>query len=98
MKTFAALLISCILLTSCATQRFYVGDTQGETVSKSKAKSLWLIGGLVPINNKHTVPATAGATGYIITTRYNVVDVIISSLTAGIVITKNIKYEAVQKK
>jgi hypothetical protein len=96
MKKLLILLVATLMLSSCATQRFYIGDTKGETFSQSKTKSIWIIGGLIPIINKHPVPNQANAKGYIITTKYNVLDVLISGLTGGIVITRNIKYEAIK--
>lgn len=88
---FFALIIFC----SCGTQKFSMGDTNGETISKDKQKSIRLFWGWIPIDKSHNF-SYPNATGYKVTTRYNFGDFLVSALTGGIVILKTVKFEAIK--
>lgn len=100
MKTKFLLLsvIVTMVLCSCGTQKFYVGETKGETISTNKTKSVWLFWQIMPLSKKHLFPAYPNATGYVVVTRFNFIDFVVSGLTGGIIITKTVKYEAVKAK
>jgi hypothetical protein len=84
----------CLVLSSCGMQKFSIGDTTGQTVSQDKRKCVMLFWGLLPIGRKQTFPAVADAKGYVITTRHNAVDFIVTGITGGIVGLKTVKFEA----
>jgi len=75
-------------------QRFSIGDTGGVEIAQDKRKTIHLFWGIVPIGRKQTFPAYADAKGYVVTTRYNGVDFLVTFLTGGIVGMKTVKYEA----
>ena len=84
----------CLLLSSCGMQKFSIGDTSGQPVSQDKRKCVMLFWGILPIGRKQEFPAVADAKGYVITTRHNAVDFIITGVTGGIVGLKTVKFEA----
>ncbi|HWY10046.1 MAG TPA: hypothetical protein VN026_01915 [Bacteroidia bacterium] len=94
MKTKIILLslLSLLLFSNCGTQKFYIGDTSGKEIQSQKSKFvkvLWVF----KIGKKQSFSAT-GADGYIIVTKYKLVDAIVSGLTVGIVNMKSVKFEA----
>ncbi len=93
---FLLIVVGSLLLTSCGTQKFYVGETSGKTISHEKRKKVSLFWGLIPIGKKQHFPAVVDAKGYIIITRYNIFDLLVTDLTAGIINLKTVKFEAVK--
>ena len=89
---FAAVLIA-VILSSCGMQKFYIGETSGQTFNQDKRKCMHLFWGIVPIGRKQSFPSYADAKGYEITTRFSLVDYVISGLTGGIVTSKTVKFE-----
>jgi len=98
MKRYTILyaLTLCLVLSSCGTQKFSIGETSGQTISTDKRKMVHLFWGFIPIGKKQTFPAVENAKGYTITTKYNVVDFIVSYFTGGIVGMKSVKFEALK--
>ncbi len=80
------------MLSSCGTQKFYIGDTSGKETQSQKSKYIkvfWFIS----IGKKQYFSA-AKADGYIVTTRYNIGDLIVSGITGSMVNMKTVKFEA----
>ena len=95
MKThnFFTLVILITLLCSCGTQKFSIGQTEGQTFNQDKRKCIHLFWGIVPIGRKQSFPSYADAKGYIIITRYSALDYLATLLTGGIFEMKTVKYE-----
>lgn len=85
-----------LILSGCGTQKFFIGETSGQTISTDKRKMVHLFWGVIPIGKKQYFPAVENAKGYTITTKYNVVDFVVSYFTAGIVGMKTVKFEALK--
>ena len=81
---------------SCGMQRFYIGKTDGKTIVTEKRKKIQLFW-LIPVGRRQHFSSytSEGATGYIITTRYNFFDFLISALTGDIVDMKTVKFKAI---
>lgn len=85
-------LLSLLLFSNCGTQKFYVGDTNGKEVQSQKSKYIRVFV-VIKVGKKQQF-SSANADGYIITTKYSLVDMIVSYLTVGIVNMKSVKFEA----
>lgn len=99
MKNFSiylvAMLLSLGMLSSCVTTKTDVGtyrEAQGTPYTYAKGKQLWLFWGLMPVGRTNVNTPSSGECQVI--TRYNVTDVLISSLTGGIVMSYTIKVKA----
>lgn len=95
MRKLTILLLSVMLLTSCLTTKTDVGayrETQGNVYVYSKSKQIWLFWGIVPIGRTKTATPTNGACQVV--TKFTLFDIIISSLTGGIITTETIKVKA----
>jgi hypothetical protein len=88
-------MVSLLLLSSCGAQKFYIGDTSGQTISKDKRKMVHLFW-ILPIGKKQSFPAVADAKGYVIITRHTLFDYLITGITGSIVDMKTVKFEAVK--
>jgi hypothetical protein len=92
---FLVLAIVLIAISSCMTTKTQVGtfrEQQGEEYTYAKAKQIWLFWGLFPVGRASAnTPASGNCE---VVTRKNLGDVIISTLTAGIVTTYTIKINA----
>jgi hypothetical protein len=98
MKNKSSLLLAliCVLsMTSCLTTKTNVGnyrESTGHKYTYSKSKQYWLFWGIMPVGRTHTSTPTNGSCQVI--TRFNIVDLIISGVTGGIVTSETIKVEA----
>lgn len=84
-----------LALPSCMTTKTSVGqytEQPGESYTYAKGKQMWLFWGLVPIGRTNV--NTPGEGDCEVVTRFNVADVLISTLTFGIVTTYTIKVKA----
>jgi hypothetical protein len=84
-----------LFMSSCLTTRTNVGayrETQGSTYTYAKGKQFWLFWGFMPLGRTNVSTPTNGSCQ--ISTKFNLIDVIISGITGGIVITETIKVEA----
>lgn len=99
MKSFLSKLTVLItvvtVLNSCMVTKTQVGDykeSEGKEYTYAKAKQLWIFWGLVPIGRASANTPDSGSCE--IVTKYTFADVLISGLTAGIVMTYTIKVNA----
>jgi predicted small secreted protein len=86
----AAILFSCVVLTSCFTTTHVVGS--GGTGETTKAKQWFALWGLVPINSVNTQQMAAGKTDYTVTTKFTFGDMVIGAIT-GIVTIRPMSVE-----
>ncbi len=97
MKKIRLILISSLLCiatinTSCLTTKTNVGqyrETKGTPYKYSKTKQVWLFWGLLPIGRSNT--NTPGDGNCQIVTKFTLGDVLINTITAGIINTYTIK-------
>ena len=94
--TFTALIFAfAILMSSCMMTKTPVGnfrEAQGSTYTYAKGKQIWLFWNLLPLGR--TSVATPPNGSCMVITKFNLVDILISGLTAGIVNMETIKVEA----
>lgn len=94
--TFLIALIAFVFsLSSCLTTKTDVGiyrQQTGDSYTYAKSKQVWILWGWIPMGRTNT--ATPPDRNCRIITRFNLVDVLISGLTGGIVITRTIKVKA----
>jgi hypothetical protein len=103
MKLIKSTLLILILsisafMSSCMTTKTSVGafkETQGSEYTYAKGKQLWLFWGLMPLGRTNV--NTPGDGNCEIITRFNFGDLLISSLTGGIVTSYTIKVQAKKK-
>lgn len=79
-------------LNSCMTTKTNVGEfreIQGSEYTYAKAKQFWLFWGLIPIGRTNV--NTPGHGNCQVITRFNIFDLLINSLTGGLIISKTIK-------
>ena len=88
------ILILCTLICGCGMQKFSIGETSGPTINQDKRKCVHLFWGVIPIGRKQTFPASSDAKGYVIITRHNTLDYIVTGLTGGLIMMKTVKFEA----
>lgn len=86
-------IIVSMLLCACSTQKFFVGDTSGTTFNQDKRKAVYLFWGIICFGRKQNFVIYPEAKGYSIITRFNGIDMIVTSLTGGVILMKTIKYE-----
>ncbi|MBN1131701.1 MAG: hypothetical protein JXA39_01405 [Bacteroidales bacterium] len=97
-KLTIGLLTAIILsttLTSCMTTKTSVGafkESPGLEYTYAKGKQFWIFWGIIPIGR--TSVNTPGNGNCQVTTRFTLVDVLISGLTGGIITSYTIKVEA----
>lgn len=85
-------------ISSCMTTKTSVGafkETEGKEYTYGKGKQLWIFWGLVPLGRTNV--NTPGDGNCEIVTKFNFGDVLISSLTLGIVTSYTIKVKAKKK-
>ena len=90
-----SVLISIFLLSSCVMTKTSVGafkEATGKEYTYDKGKQLWLFWGLIPIGRTDVSTPTNGDCQVI--TKYRFTDVLISSLTGGIIMSYSIKVKA----
>ncbi|MEA3452159.1 MAG: hypothetical protein U9Q83_09700 [Bacteroidota bacterium] len=87
--------ILSVSLISCITTKTQVGQYQsqtGDVYKYSKGKQVWALWGIIPVGRTSVnTPADGNCE---IVSRYNAGDVLISGLTAGIIMTRTIKVNA----
>lgn len=80
---------------SCYVHRHTIGNgpvgREGDKKKVSTTKQLYLFGGLIGVGSPNTSNPPYGENGYQIKTSSNIVDMIITSLTFGIVSTRTVK-------
>jgi hypothetical protein len=103
MKSKFSLLLSILmlsfLLTSCLTTKTNVGayrETEGSEYVYAKGKQIWLFWGIMPLGR--TSVNTPGDGNCQVITKFNFGDILISSLTGGLVTTYTIKVKAKKKR
>ncbi len=97
-KKLSILLMVILLSTSCLTTKTYVGqfrEKEGKEYVYAKSKQFWLFWGLVPLGRTSVNTPSDGDCKVV--TRFNVVDVIVSSLTGGLISSYTIKIKAKRK-
>jgi hypothetical protein len=91
-KMVATALLLSLTLNSCLMTKTPVGaypQTQGKETTYAKGKQIWLFWGTLPLGRTSVNTPTDG--NCLVVTKYNFGDVLISSLTGGIVMTYTIK-------
>ena len=90
MKTKILIIATSLLLvfSACTTHTHIVGKGAQGTSEVSK-RQLWVIS-LVPINDVDTREMAGDASDYEIETKVDVIDMIISSFTSGIIISRKV--------
>jgi len=91
-KTVALFLLASLTLSSCLMTKTPVGafpQTPGKETTYSKGKQIWLFWGTIPLGRTSVNTPSDG--NCMVVTKYNFGDVLISSLTGGIVMTYSIK-------
>ena len=85
----------CVMLSSCFVHRHTVGDgpaggvwEQGKSV-RSTSKQIYILAGLVPIGRAGINPPSSG--NYQIKTSMNIVDMLISGITFGVLQLRTVK-------
>lgn len=89
------LLILVVSLSSCLTTRTAVGNyasTQGTPYTYAKGKQIWIFGGLIPVGR--TSVATPPDGNCQVITKFSFGDVLVSTLSLGLVTTYTIKVRA----
>ena len=82
-KSIILLTSFILILSACTTHTHIVGNGAQGNYEKSK-RQLWVIS-LVPINDVDTQELAGDATDYEIQTQVDIVDLLISTLTSGII-------------
>lgn len=93
--SIAAIFYCVLLFSSCLTTKTNVGgfkESEGKTYTYAKGKQIWIFWSLLPVG--HTSVATPASGSCQVITRFNITDLLISGLTAGIVTTETIKVVA----
>ena len=86
-------------LTSCLTTKTSVGnyrETDGEEYTYAKGKQLWLLWGIFPLGRTNV--NTPGNGSCEVVTRFNFGDVLLTSITGGILSSYTIKVKAKKKR
>ena len=93
-KSFFAIFLLALLLSSCMTLTHVVGNgaTSGVSTEKKQWYALW---GLVPINTVDSKAMAGGATSYTIKSQVKFIDYVISAFTSFVTI--NVQTVSVQK-
>ena len=84
-----------LVLSSCMTTRTSVGEfreIEGRTYTYASGKQVWLFWGFLPLGRTNV--NTPGHGNCEIITKYTLLDVMIGSLTAGIITTYTIRVRA----
>jgi hypothetical protein len=92
---FLALAIVLITMGSCMTTKTQVGtykEQQGKEYTYDKIKQVWLFWGVIPVGRASANTPASGNCEVI--TKLKFVDMLITSLTGGIVSTYSIKIKA----
>lgn len=95
MKKLSIILVALFMMNSCMTTKTTVGNYEsvpGTEYTYDKVKQVWLFWGVVPIGRKNADTPESGDCK--ITTKFKFVDFLVTTLTAGIVVTYTIKVEA----
>lgn len=83
MKNFCFLGAMALMLSSCFTHTYMVGDGS-QTGVEVKEKNYFVMYGLVPISTSNPHMMAGGAENYEVTTSHTFIDGILNSLTFGI--------------
>ena len=87
--TFAVLMSSC-MITKTPVGNFR--EANGSTYTYAKGKQVWLFWNLIPLGRTSVATPTSGSC--LVITKFNLIDILVSGLTAGIVDMETIKVEA----
>ena len=87
-KSIILLTSFILILSACTTHTHIVGNGAQGNYEKSK-RQLWVIS-LVAINDVDTQEMAGDATDYEIQTQVDIVDILISTLTSGIIISRKV--------
>ncbi len=87
-KSIILLTSFILILSACTTHTHVVGNGAQGNYEKSK-RQLWVIS-LVPINDVDTQELAGDATDYEIQTQVDIVDLLISTLTSGIISSRKV--------
>ena len=87
-KSIILLTSFILILSACTTHTHIVGNGAQGNYEKSK-RQLWVIS-LVPINDVDTQELAGDATDYEIQTQVDIVDLLISTLTSGIISSRKV--------
>jgi hypothetical protein len=92
---FLALVFVLLTMSACMTTKTQVGtykEQQGREYTYAKAKQIWLFWGIIPVGRASAnTPASGNCE---VVTKLKFVDLLITSLTGGIVSTYSIKINA----
>ena len=90
MKTKILIIATSVVLffSACTTHTHIVGKGAQGTVEVSK-RQLWVIS-LVPINDVDTRKMAGDAMDYEIQTQVDIIDIIVSGLTSGLITSRNV--------
>lgn len=77
-------------LASCTTHEHIVG-TGAATGYTESAKQWYLLYGLIPLNNVDTKAMSGGAANYKIVTQTTIIDSLLGSLTAGLIMPRTVR-------
>ena len=90
MKTRILIITTSLVLfiSACATHTHIVGKGAQGTAEVSK-RQLWVIS-LVPINDVDTRKMAGDAMDYEIQTQVDIIDIIVSGLTSGLITSRNV--------
>ena len=90
MKTKTLIIATALVLffSACTTHTHIVGKGSQGTAEVSK-RQLWIIS-LVPINDVDTRKMAGDAMDYEIQTQVDIIDIIVSGLTSGIITSRNV--------
>lgn len=92
MKKLLFLIAFSLLLASCMTTKTSVGtydDQVGKVETYAKGKQFWVFAGLIPIGRTNVKTPNDGNCQVVV--RYTFGDVLLTSLTAGVISSKTIK-------
>ena len=99
MKKVVLSIVLFVAVTSCMTTKTPVGkftQTEGKTVTYSKAKQIYFLWGVFPLGR--ATAATPEDGNCQVVTKHNFGDFLITGLTGGIVSTQTIKVEVKKPK
>jgi hypothetical protein len=95
MKKITIISLALFVISSCMTTKTPVGkfnEQVGKEYKYAKGKQLWLFWGILPLGRTNVNTPSDG--NCMVITRFNFTDILVSSLTAGIITTQTIKIKA----
>ena len=82
-------ILLAFLVSACTTHQHIVGDGSQTGIENSK-RQLWLVAGLVPLNDVDTRAMAGNANDYEITTKMTFVDALITGFTYNILQSRTV--------